>query len=313
MDSERTGSRERPAATGIESFSLQVALTCDDAPRMRAETAYELRAEPSGMDHFAEVLKRHGVDHCVAFTIGERADGHVEELRRWLDHGFELGNHSFDHRAASAVGAERFVDSVRRCDAVLDSLGAFEGGRQRWFRFPYLDRGSDAAARCSIAEGLQELGYRMVPASVDLFDYVYEGVLAEALEQEEPDRATAIGERYRAVALAALQRADRRTRDQFGDPAVQIPYFHFGAVSSLHLDGLLTRLRGLVQWCPVEQALEHPMYGSYLEDFECDRLATEATIPRGALERAVSRAVREISGLGLFGEPRLGPRWPHLE
>src|SRR5690242_13902551 len=118
---------------------MQVALTLDDAPSIAASAP--IRFDASRMDAVRERLLQAGVPSCVAFVIGELTVGHEAVLQRWLASGYALGNHSDDHRSASEVGPGQLLDSVKRCDERLRSLGAFSPDRPCFFRFPFGDRG----------------------------------------------------------------------------------------------------------------------------------------------------------------------------
>ena len=123
-------------------MSLRLAFTLDDGPSVAEEG---VPFDPSRMDRCREVLQRHGIPHCVAFVIGSRCADKAA-LERWLQAGFELGNHTHDHKRASDLSVAQFVESLTRCDELLNEVGAFEGDRPRWFRFPCLDRGRGSAS-----------------------------------------------------------------------------------------------------------------------------------------------------------------------
>ncbi|MHC4860778.1 MAG: polysaccharide deacetylase family protein [Planctomycetota bacterium] len=159
---KRAEERQGETAPGARSASL--ALTLDDAPSVlpRGEA---LEHDPSRMDRVREVLLEEGVADCVAFVTGQAAEDHEAPLSRWLESGYELGNHTHDHPRCSAVSTSSFLESLDRCDRFLEALGAFEGGRQRWLRFPYLDRGADPDTRAELMRALADRGYRAACAS----------------------------------------------------------------------------------------------------------------------------------------------------
>ena len=279
---------------------MRIALTCDDAPTIAAE-APDVARDPRRMDRLRPTLQKRGVQHCVAFVIGAEVSDQGP-LERWLEAGFQLGNHTWEHCAASRVGPEHCLDSVRRCHDLLVDVGAFEQGRARWFRFPYLDYGADAEQRARIAAGLRELGYETAHATVDLFDDRFEQALGRALAGEQDVRAELIGARYRRVASDALRDASAR----FGEHVIQVPYFHFGAVSEAFFDGvLLAAQRRGDTFCRLEQALEQP---------ELQRAdGTGLILAQGADGLAVKverRLKRLLNRLEPSAGRWLGPPWP---
>lgn len=287
--------------------ALRIALTADDAPTLSGPAG----ADPSRMDALREILRERGVTHCVAFAIGARVPGSEAALERWLAAGYEVGNHGFDHLRASEAEPHAFLDSVARCDALLAALGAFDGGRRRWFRYPHLDRGRDPVAREELRKRIRELGYAVVHASVDLFDHRYERVLSEAEVEGDAGRVGRITRRYQETAWQGLLHVAERSRAHAGRPVAQIPFFHFGPVSERALGGLLDRLRALgAVWCPVSEAVADPVYLAFDRDPGLSGLVARSW-PTPLAARLRRRLARLSERAGWFGQRRDGPRWPH--
>lgn len=288
-----------------------VALSVDDAPTIEGGSGAVL-ADPGRMDRVRERLLAAGVSHCVAFVIGRLAVGHEAPLGRWLEAGYELGNHTFDHLAASRTPLPAYLDSVRRCDALLARVGAFAGGRRRWFRHPYLDRGADPAGRAELGRALADLGYDQVPASVDLFDHSYEEPLARATRDGDAPRMQRVDARHREAALASFAAAERQLRRVAGRPVPQLAFFHFGLVAERNIAAVLGALADAgVRWCSSEEALADPLYAGYVCDPERSGMVT-GDLPQGLGLRVRARLADLSLRLGLFAQSQLGPRWPHL-
>lgn len=281
---------------------LRLALTCDDAPTIRAAPPLVQR-DPARMDRLRIALRQQGVESCVAFVIGAEASD-AGPLRRWLEAGYELGNHTHEHPAASAAGPEPFLESVARCDARLDALGAWPSGAPKWFRFPYLDHGADPEARARIAQGLRAMGYRIAHATVDLHDDRFEEALAHAEARGAWLRAELVGARYRHTADRALARA----RASLGPSTPQVPYFHFGAVSERFVAGVLRRWRRAgARFCGLDEALSHPE----LQREEGTGLLLGRRRPP-LLERLGRRAQRLHNRLDPSRGRWVGPPWPRV-
>lgn len=282
---------------------LRIALTCDDAPTIAADGP-RVPADPSRMDVLRETLQRTGVEHCVAFVIG----AHVKDpgpLQRWLGAGFELGNHTWEHAPASGLDARAFEDSVRRCDEVLENVGAFDGDRIRWFRFPYLDYGRDDSHRAALTGVLAQRGHRVAHATVDLYDDRFEHALGAADLSAQAWRQRVIGQRYERTALRSLRAAVR----SFGDRGVpQVPYFHFGPTSTRFLPGVLSQLkREGVQYVSLDDALSHPA-------LQRER-GTGLVLAHGTAslaKRLGRRLQREVNRWEPTSGKLLGPPWPRV-
>jgi len=288
---------------------MRLALTLDDAPSI-AESG--VPADPAIMDAIRETLKSNGVRHCVAFVIGRVAMGHEGTLERWLADGYELGNHTFEHPRAGRVDVATFIDSVRRCDELLERIGAFQPGKPRWFRFPYLSRGRDRTARDEIHAACEGLGYRIAHASADFHDDRFEQPLERAKRAGDGAAVATVGNRYEQVALGSLRHAANRMLRTQGRIAPLVPYGHFGPITRDRLDGILASLRAArTELCTLDEAMTDPVYRSFDADRSRDGLVT-STLPRSPLTRAVARMARLSERAGVAGQRRYGPRWPYL-
>lgn len=301
------GRRNESSAAG-----LRCALTIDDAPTIAA--GVHVTADPARMDKLREILVRHGVRECVAFVRSGLAVGEEVRLRAWLAAGYELGNHTHGHLRAGAVTCDRFLKDVAQCHDVLETVGAFEGGRQPYFRYPYLDRGADEEARRTIVAGITRLGYRIAHGSVDLFDHAYEEQLAAALAAGNDEAAQAVGRRYVEVAVRSLVFEDRRARRQLGRPVTHILYLHFGEVSTRFLPQILERLQVMnVELCGLREAMDDGLFTEFDRSPDRNGRVPPALIRSGGIERVKRRLALWSERAGLFRQGALGPRWPHLE
>jgi hypothetical protein len=284
---------------------LPCALTIDDAP---AVDAIDHAQAGSVMDAVREALARQGITRCVAFVIGARARGHEAALERWLAAGYELGNHTGEHPWASRSDERAFIDSIRRCDAVLAQVGAFAEGRPRYFRYPFGDRGSDPGARARIRRACEDLGYTLADVSLNLHDYCYERPLDAALRASDAARAAAIEARFVHHARSVLARADALLPES--EP--HIAGVHFGHVSARSLDRLLASTRGRVQWLSLDAAVHAGTYARFAQDARLNGIIGEALEARAALplRELRRRGARLARKLDLFEQERLGPLWP---
>lgn len=287
-----------------------LALSCDDAPTIGRE-GRALAEDPERMDVLREVLLRRRVRHCTAYVLGALAVGQEDRLRRWLDAGFTLGNHTFSHWRASEVRVEDFVADVRRCHELLESVGAFADGRPRLFRFPSLDRGASTRERAAIAEGVRGLGYTVAHASVDLFDYLFEEPVAAAERAGDETRLATVLQRYAEVAVASCAYEARRVHRLLGRTVPLVAFFHCGHASARGLDRVLAEL-GDVRYCAQTEALGDELYRAFDAAPEYNGRVSRAMLHRSLRERLVGRLAALSAGPGLFAQRRLGPLWPFM-
>jgi peptidoglycan/xylan/chitin deacetylase (PgdA/CDA1 family) len=117
-----------------------VALTFDDLPALSLTDATPYWTATT--QALLAGLKRH---HFPA--IGFVNEGKLEQdraarvdlLRRWLDAGMDLGNHSYSHESLTKTPVDAYIADVARGETVTRWLLAPRGRTLRWFCHPYLE------------------------------------------------------------------------------------------------------------------------------------------------------------------------------
>jgi len=95
-------------------------LTFDDGPH------------PKHTPALLDLLARHGA-RASFFAIGRQAEEHPHLVRRIVDEGHLLGNHSHSHPQFDHLSITEQLDEVARAEAVLAS---FDGHKRHLFRPP---------------------------------------------------------------------------------------------------------------------------------------------------------------------------------
>lgn len=105
----------------VETEDKVVALTLDDGPG----AAYT--------DTVLAVLRKHDVK-ATFFVTGREVEANLEQARRIVTDGHELGNHSYTHPQMMFMRPERIRHEVERTDTAIRKAG-YEG--KIYFRPPY--------------------------------------------------------------------------------------------------------------------------------------------------------------------------------
>ncbi|MBN2910130.1 polysaccharide deacetylase family protein [Polycladomyces sp. WAk] len=126
-----------------------VALTFDDGP----DTYYT--------NQVLNILKKEGV-HATFFVTGKNAQAHPEMIRRILQEGHVLGNHSWNHPDLTRLTQSQAVAQIERTNTVIFKL---TGMRMRLFRPPY------GKLNDQLKQRFHQMGYTIVNWSVDTRDW----------------------------------------------------------------------------------------------------------------------------------------------
>ena len=127
--------RSGPAST--RSDRPRVAITFDDAPRSAGPYQDAARRTTALID----ALASGGVDGAMFFATTRNLEQQAEEgedrLKRYVQAGHVLANHSHAHGSANRMAAEDFLADV---EFARDRLAVFPGNTA-YFRFPFLNEG----------------------------------------------------------------------------------------------------------------------------------------------------------------------------
>jgi peptidoglycan/xylan/chitin deacetylase (PgdA/CDA1 family) len=171
-----------------------VHLTIDDLPwQLERGQTMALPAEEVARwnRQLLAVLKQHDVSVSAFFTCDriQPGDGSVTA---WSEAGHALGNHTASHLPAKKVGPTAFLENAASCQKTLTEAGA----EVRWFRYPYLGYGADAASQQAIADGLEAMGLRDLPVTATTSEWVYATAYRKALADGDTERQARIRSEY---------------------------------------------------------------------------------------------------------------------
>jgi peptidoglycan/xylan/chitin deacetylase (PgdA/CDA1 family) len=251
--------------------TLKVAVTFDDLPfagPIRHDAAVERAITVRLLDAFGA----HRIP-VTGFVIGDRIAAHGEAgtvdsarvalLQRWLDRGFELGNHTFSHADFHTTPLEEMEREVSRADEVLAPLLAERGRTLRYFRHPMLHVGRDSAARVAFEDFLKSHGYRIAPVTIDNDDYIFNDAYEYASERGATDVAKRIADAFASYMDEKFVFFERNSDELFGRQIAQILLLHANRLNADTFDGLATRLeRRGYRFLSLDDALADPAYQS---------------------------------------------------
>lgn len=249
----------------------RIAVTIDDLPwqRMARTSPDALRARHAAL---LAQLREGGVP-VTGFVNEDKleSDGvaqpeRVAMLEAWLDAGYTLGNHTYGHVDAHAVGLPAFEDAILRGERVLRPMLAARGTTPRWFRHPYLRAGRSAEDKAAITDFLAAHGYRVAPVTVDNGEWVWAFAYANVLDDrpDTPER-TALLERLRLgyvpYMLNKLDYFEKQSIALLGYNLPQILLLH---ANELNADAYAELVAGIrrrgYRFIALEDAMRDPAY-----------------------------------------------------
>lgn len=151
----------------------RVALTFDDGP------------DPQWTPQILDILKRHGAP-ATFFVTGANALGEAGLLRRILDEGSELGNHSTTHPDLDRLPEAAIRLELNTTQRLVES---YTGRSMRLFRAPYLgDADPNTPGELRASRVAADMGYLSVGLNVDPLDWTQtdaRSIVAKTVAQVE--------------------------------------------------------------------------------------------------------------------------------
>jgi peptidoglycan-N-acetylglucosamine deacetylase len=129
VETETTGQTETGAAA--DSEQSQTVRTIDPNKPMVALTFDDGPYAPVG-NRVMDCLNQYG-GKATFFVVGNRAAAYKTELKRMAAEGFEIGNHTYDHKYLTKLNAAQIQYQIHQCN---DAVQAVCGVRPTLVRLP---------------------------------------------------------------------------------------------------------------------------------------------------------------------------------
>lgn len=235
------------AGGNASARTSKIALTFDDLP------ALSIIPNQAYVDYLNVTilrgLKRHHFPATGFVNEGKldelQRDHQIANLRRWLDAGMDLGNHTFSHESPNDLGAEKYIADIERGEPVTKGLMLDYHRHFRWFRHPYLETGFPAAVKDMIDDWLADHGYRIAPVTVDADDWEFAEPYDAAIAQHDVKQQQEIKSQYLAYTAKRIEWSLKSGRILFGRDIAQVMLLHCTRLNADTLDNLASIFRRL--------------------------------------------------------------------
>jgi peptidoglycan-N-acetylglucosamine deacetylase len=245
-----------------------VAITIDDLPagaanRMTAAEITDMTSKLLATLHDQKIPVVGFVNERKLYFKWDEVNERIAALNKWLDAGFELGNHTYGHTSLNRDGLKAFEDSVIQGESVTKLLAAQHHMPYRYFRHPYLDTGRDLETRRLAEAFLVERGYRIAPITMDAWDWMFAGVYDDAKRRGDTALQQQVVSSYLSYTTTVFSYYEKLSRDLFGYEPKQIILLHANNLEAEHIGELLDLLRKRgYRFVTLESALSDGAYGS---------------------------------------------------
>lgn len=242
-----------------------VALTFDDLPTMTLDETAPYAALTT--HRLLKGLRRRHLP-AIGFVIGGELEGANAEpgrklLLRWLDAGYELGNHTYSHEHFNRMATADYVADVARNDELLRPILAERRQSPRWFRHPYLETGATLEAKHDFEAWLGAHGYRIAPVTMENSDWLFSPVYDDAIRRGDKVAAEAVKAAYLDYTAKAVAWYRQAGLQLLGRRPAYIFLLHATRLNADTLGGLAKILRqNDLRPVRLEAAMKDPAYAA---------------------------------------------------
>lgn len=248
------------ARTPAPPATIEVAVTVDDLPAHGSLPPGVSREQIA--ERMLGAFRAHHLPPVYGFVNGARVEGLPEGediLRRWLDAGNPLGNHTWSHASLNEMSVEAWLSDTARNEPLLERLD--RGGTWKVFRYPFLFEGDESAKKTAARASLRERGYTIAEVTIDADDWAYNRAYVRCLAAGEVTAVQELRRGYVEAHVSELRYVQRLTRALTGRQVRHVLLQHIGALEADRMDALLTAYEAEgVRWIDLRTALADPFY-----------------------------------------------------
>lgn len=252
----------RPAETPAAlAPPIEVAVTVDDLPVHGPAFAGIDRMKIA--DDLLAAFRAHRLPPVYGFVNGKKVDDDpttLAILRRWVDAGNPLGNHTYSHVSLNAARVPDYLADLERGEAILKRLVPDEAV-WKVYRYPYLFEGDTLEKRDSVRRYLADHRYTIAEVTIDGDDWAWNPPFARCSDRHDAVALRELRRGYVETHVDELRFVRDLTRRIAGRDVKHVLLLHIGAADADAIDALLTAYeREGVRWIDLQTALADPFY-----------------------------------------------------
>lgn len=246
----------------------KIAVTIDDLPLSRI-SYYEKNYYQTITDKLLENIKNQNapvigfVNESKLYTNDILDESKVELLRKWIDAGIELGNHTFSHRSANRIPTEEFLQDITKGEEITKKLLKEKGKGIRYFRHPFLHTGLSLETKSEIENFLTAHGYTIAPVTIDNAEWIFAAAYDKANAKSDTLLMKKIGNDYIGYMKDKFEYWEKQSNALFGRNIAHTLLIHANPLNSDYYDELCNMLREKeYEFITLDEALKDEAYKS---------------------------------------------------
>lgn len=232
----------------IIAQNKKIAVTIDDLP-LQSIGHYGDKQAHQIIDKLLDKIKSQNaqvigfVNEDKLEVDGINNDSRIELLKKWLDAGLDLGNHTFSHQSANRIPVDEYKRDILNGERVIRKLIEERGKKLIYFRHPYLQTGRSLEVKNEIERFLAERGYTIAPVTFDNAEWIFAGAYRNAVDSNKTEMMKRIGSEYISYMKQKLDYWESQSSSLFGRNVNHILLIHANSLNADYYDKLCEMIR----------------------------------------------------------------------
>jgi peptidoglycan/xylan/chitin deacetylase (PgdA/CDA1 family) len=248
----------------------QICITVDDLPAVAYGEDNKREITEKLIQHFDkyEIPAIGFVNEGKLFYNGKLNPEQVDLLKHWLESGYELGNHTYNHLDYNKSSFEKFTGEITKGELITKPLSEKFNLPWQYFRHPFLHVGQTKAKADSLSKFLKNANYIEAPVTVDNADYLFAKAYSNANKASDKALMKRIGGEYVNYMEAKVVYFEKLTDKLFGRQIPQILLTHANLINADYYDDLAEMfIKSGYGFIALETALKDPVYQTEITAF----------------------------------------------
>ncbi len=241
----------------------QVAITFDDLPATNASPVamVEIIDKMVNTLHTEEIPAIGFVNEIKLYQKEKILPSRVDLLKKWLNAGLELGNHTYSHVFIDRTSIEEYKADVLKGERITRPLLKSYGKELKYFRHTQLRTGPTDVYRKALTNFLHQKNYTIAPVTIDNDEYIFAFVYMKAKEKNDEKTMAWIGEEYIRYMSEIFNFYEKLSLEFLDYELPQILLLHANDLNADYLPKLLKMMEKKgYSFISLEKALEDKAY-----------------------------------------------------
>lgn len=241
---------------------IEVALTIDDLPKHgKVVDPYDFT---SIITMILDAAGSYALPPMCGFMNGGLLEGFPEGeiiLKKWIEAGNFLGNHTYSHYNLPEVSSEEYINDIIKNEPII---ARFQQRTPKYFRYPFLMEGETEEKFSLIKTFLEKSGYQIIPVTMDFFDFSWNSAVNTCIKTNNWQALEKLESLYIEEALINLRAAVAIADKLFNKKVKHILLLHAGIATGLFLNNTIAAFNQEgCKFISLEEALSDEIYKTY--------------------------------------------------